>query len=84
MQIRITAAKEQARAGTLSQQFIAGGPAEVKTKLSKRWIVVALVAGAVAGGVGGGLAGKSGPGRAPASSAPPVTVGVPAISLGRP
>jgi hypothetical protein len=88
-QIRITAAKEQARAGTLARQFIEGGGAAAKPKLSKRWILVGLVVGGVAGGVGAGMAGKPAPARPvpPASlvmAGPPVTVGTPVVSVGRP
>jgi hypothetical protein len=84
-QIRITAAKEQARAGTLSRQFIEGGTAAAKPKHSKRWIVVGLVAAGLAGGVGAGMAGKSVPARpSPTTPGPPVTVGPPVVSLGRP
>ena len=81
-QIRITAAKEQARAGTLSRQFI-DGAARVKPKLGKKWIVAGLVAAGVAGGLGAGMAGRSA-GARPAPAGPPVTIGDPAISVGRP
>ena len=86
-QIRITAAKEQARAGTLSRQFIEGGAAaSVKPKSSRRWIVVGLVAAGVAGGVGASLGGHSAPAHTAAAPPPgaPVTVGPPVITLGRP
>ena len=81
-QIRITAAKEQARAGTLARQFIEGGTAEVKPKISKRWIALGVVAAGLAGGIGAGMTGKTKP--APVSTGPAVSVGPPVISLGRP
>jgi hypothetical protein len=82
-QIRITAATEEARAGTLSRQFIEARGAAAKQKLSKRWILVGLVAAGVAGGVGAGMAAKPAPGRT-ASPVPTVSVGPPVITLGRP
>ena len=86
--IRITAAKDQARAGTLARQFIEGGPAataSVKGKSSKRWIVLGLVAAGVAGGLGAsGRGGKTAAPVATAPAGPPVSVGPPVISLGRP
>jgi hypothetical protein len=87
-QVRITAAKEQARAGTLSRQYIAGPAAgrepAVKAKSGKKWIVVGLVAAAVAGGLGAGVAGRSTAAHAgPAPpTAPAVTIGPPLITVG--
>jgi hypothetical protein len=83
-QIRITAAKDQARAGTLSRQFI-DGTARVKPKSGKKWIVVGLVAAGVAGGLGAAVAGGSAAAHpAPAPASPPVSIGSPTISVGRP
>ena len=96
-QIRIVASKEQARAGMVSFQYIAGpgsGAAAATAGSShgyRKWIVAALLAG---GGAAAGIvaAGKSGstpaPGTSSASPAPvPVitlTIGAPAITVGKP
>jgi hypothetical protein len=81
-EIRITAAKAQARAGMISRQYVAGG--EAKARGSKRkWIVLAtLVAGAAAGGLsarGGGSSTPNAPGAPPSLS-----IGTPTITLRRP
>jgi hypothetical protein len=89
-QIRITAAKEQARAGTLVPQSIQGPegtPGQTllpKAKSGKKWVVVGLLAAGLAGGVGAGVAAR--PAR-PAITPPPaptVTIGPPSVSVGRP
>lgn len=91
-QIRILASKEQARAGTVSFQYIAepkGGAAILSTPQTgrKRWIAVAaaVAGGAVAGIVAtrGGTA-TAAP-SAPVPPSPPVlTIGVPVITVGKP
>lgn len=96
-QIRITASKEQARAGTVSFQYIAepkgGAPAVGAASPSrKKWVVLAaILVGAAAGGVAAGVSGGS-RGVTPSaaiipSAAPvptPLTIGTPAITVGRP
>jgi hypothetical protein len=89
-QIRITAAKEQARAGTLARQSIEGPAAPAtgrallpKGKSSKKWMVVGLLAAGVAGGVGAGVAARPGTPH-PQPPAPTVTIGPPTVTLGRP
>jgi hypothetical protein len=97
-EIRIVASREQARAGTVSPQYIAelaGGaskPAAAGTAASTRphrrhgkWIAGAAVAG---GTVAALLAARSGGGTAaqpgtPAPAAPPV-MGTPVITVGKP
>jgi hypothetical protein len=88
-QIRITAAKDQARAGTLVRQFIAGPaaasgrPVVSKPKSKKKWIVLSVLAAGVAGGLGAGIAAHpSAHPPAPAPVPPPVTIGPPVVSLG--
>jgi hypothetical protein len=83
-QIRITAAKEQARAGTLSRQFSEGTP-ELKKQSGKnrKWLVVGLVAAGVAGGLGAKMAGQSSTSH-PVPAAPAMTIGDPSISVGKP
>jgi hypothetical protein len=85
-QIRIVASKEQARAGTVSFQYVGelkAGPGNGRRK----WVAIAAV---VAGGaLAGALAtGRSGPGPVaavvPAVSAPVLTIGTPSISVGKP
>jgi hypothetical protein len=89
-QVRITVSKDQARAGTLARQFIGNTstPAGqstgfVKTKSSKKWIVVALLAAGVAGGLGAEASGRFARSRPPAAP-PTVSVGAPTISVGAP
>jgi hypothetical protein len=92
-QIRIVASKEQARAGTVSFQYIAeaksgaanapsrpagaGARAHSRTK----WIVAAMLVGG--GAAAGILAGRSG-GGAMAATSSPVTPASPALSIGAP
>jgi hypothetical protein len=94
-QVRIVASKEQARAGIVSFQYIAepgGGaaatPSASGTRHRTRWIAIAaLVAGGAAAGI---LAGRSGASSsasppAPASVAVPVlSIGTPAVTVGKP
>jgi hypothetical protein len=90
-QIRIVASKEQARAGTVSFQYIAElkpGMAAKATAASsshtRRWMVIAGVIGA--GAVGGLLASHGG--STPASPTPPTppafSIGSPTLSVGKP
>jgi hypothetical protein len=91
-QLRILASKEQARAGTVSFQYIAEPKSGVATAVKapaarKRWIAVAV---AVAGGAVAGVAATRGnspapPATVPSGSALPVlTIGTPSITVGRP
>jgi hypothetical protein len=92
-QIRITASKEQARAGTLARQFIAG-PEQTpgralrsKAKSGRKWMVVALMAAGLAGGVSVGVAMRPAAAVAAAHPAPPapaLTIGPPVVTVGRP
>ncbi|MFY9728210.1 MAG: hypothetical protein WB579_10290 [Bryobacteraceae bacterium] len=88
MEIRIVASKEQARAGTVSFQYIAGDSPGVATAAKqkgrwhprKKWLIVAAVAGA--GAAGGALAlTHSSPGSASTAT---LTIGPPSITVGRP
>jgi hypothetical protein len=85
-QVRIFASKEQARAGMASFQYVAEtAPAAVKahSRSHAKWI--GIVAGVAAGGIAGGvLAGRS---NTAAAATPPtgtVSIGTPAISVGKP
>ena len=89
-QIRIVAAKEQARAGIVSFQYIAAaaGAAPVPAAAASarhrtRWLVVAaLVGGGAAAGI---LAGHSGGSAAgPPASAPMAATAPPPLSIGNP
>jgi len=90
-QIRILASKEQARAGTVSFQYVAesrGGAAKGTAAPASRrkWIVVAVV---VAGGALGCMVAARGsaasPAAVPAVTVPPVlSIGSPAITVGKP
>lgn len=88
-QIRIVASKEQARAGTVSFQYVGelkGGSVTVTGH--RKWVAIAALAG---GGLLAGVlaAGRSGPGpvpavTAPVPAAPVLTIGTPSISVGKP
>jgi hypothetical protein len=89
-QIRIVASKEQARAGTVSFQYI-GLPGTRATKTAsatnhRKWIAIAAAAGG--GTIAGVLASRSGttPGTGTVVPLPPpvLTIGTPAISVGKP
>jgi len=98
-QVRIVAAKEQARAGIVSFQYIAepaGGAAPVTAgagaRHRTRWIAIAALAGG--GALDGVLAGRSAsapssaaaqaaPG-APLGSTPTLSIGTPTITIGKP
>jgi hypothetical protein len=94
--IRITAAKDGVRAGTLSRQYIAAGAAPARgaapagKSSKKKWIVLAAIAaGAAAGGIAargkGSAAGPPAPPGSPAPAPPSITIGAPAeISIGAP
>jgi hypothetical protein len=87
-EIRITAVKGQARAGTVSSQFLSdaveardAAPAKTRAGHKMLWISV-IVAGAAVAGVAGVVSGK-GTAAAPAGSAvTPLQIGSPTISLG--
>jgi hypothetical protein len=90
-QIRIVASKEQARAGTVSFQYVGelkGGTtarAGRTTAGRRKWIAIAAVAGG--GAVAGVLAsrGSGGTAASPVTpSAPVLTIGAPVISVGKP
>lgn len=99
-QIRVVAVKEQARAGVLSQQYIAeskSAAASAKTSASAghrraRWIAIAaIVAGSAAAGAFSAVRQSPAPASAPSAppaagaiSAPPVSIGVPTSSVGKP
>ena len=96
-QVRITASREQARAGTVAFQYISGTgggapAAPAATRSGRKWIWLAVAAGAAA--AGGIAAGASGGHAAAAAAVPPaamvtlpaptVAVGPPSITVGKP
>ena len=88
-EIRIVASKEQARAGTVSFQYIAGtSPGAVTAKGGghhrKKWLIVAAVAGAGAAGGAMALTRASPAPAAAAESGPVFTIGPPSITVGKP
>jgi len=95
-QIRITTSLEQARAGIVSFQYVAGvnegtaAAAESKTKSRSRWPWIALAVGAAAAGGIAASAGGGGHSTTTATaipqppSAPSLSIGGPTISVGRP
>ena len=88
-QIRIVASKEQARAGTVSFQYIGELKAgRAAPAAHRKWLVAAAIAGGCA--VAGVLASRDSGGAAGAEPAgappvpPAVTIGAPSISVGKP
>ena len=90
-QIRILASKEQARAGTVSFQYVAeprGGAAAASAAPAgrRKWFVLAA---AVAGGAAAGIlaAGRGAPAPVSAAvpaAAPVLSIGAPSITVGKP
>ncbi|MEK7408832.1 MAG: hypothetical protein AAB225_27525 [Acidobacteriota bacterium] len=88
--IRVTAVKDQARAGLVVSQYLAGAapgrksaPVTAGARARSRWLIItALAASAAGAGFAAGYARNGRPG--PAAAAPPVLVGPPTISIGRP
>jgi hypothetical protein len=94
-QIRITASKEQARAGTVSFQYIAGpqpgrtgAPFAAAPKSNNRkWVLLAVLAGAAIGGIAAGAGGSHGTAAASSSvttTTVPSAVVVVSTSIGTP
>jgi hypothetical protein len=93
-QIRIVASKEQARAGTVSFQYIAEGkPATTSLKRAGprsshtgRWIaIVAVIGGGAAGALMASRGGSTPPvAGEPAPVTPAFSIGSPNISVGKP
>lgn len=93
-QIRILASKEQARAGTVSFQYVAeprGGVATASTAPAgrRKWIAVAAaLAGVVVAGIvatRGGAASPAAAAAVPSAPVPPVlSIGTPSITVGKP
>ena len=99
-QIRVTAAKGQARAGTVVAQYLsqaaagkAGGgvaivPSANASKSRGKWVIVAVLAAgaAVGGGLAAGFSRGSTSGAVVASvTAPPtLTIGSPTVTIGKP
>jgi hypothetical protein len=85
-QIRIVASKEQARAGTVSFQYVAEPATASAPSHRKRWIAIAAAAGG--GAVAALVAARSGSTPAPtppsAPAPPPFSIGSPTISVGKP
>jgi hypothetical protein len=92
-QIRIIASKEQARAGTVSFQYIADAGSGVAAAGSARahpasrghgkWIAVAALVGA--GAAAGVVASRSGNGTPPSGAGgPTLTIGSPSLTVGKP
>ncbi len=90
-EIRIVASKEQARAGTVSFQYIAGtsasGAVATATARShwhprKKWLIVAAAVGV--GAAGGTLALSRSSSSAVATSAPVLSIGTPSVTVGKP
>lgn len=88
MEIRITAMKRTARAGTVCAMYLSDSPqarassAHMGPRGHKwLWIGLGIGAAAAAGIVGAGLAAKPGSSSAPAAS---VTIGTPTVIIGQP
>lgn len=90
LQVRVTAAKGESRAGTICSQYISDTPVAKSPKSGgggkRKWVVLAALAG---GGAAAGLAlGKRSATQKPAEAPPvatqPVQIGLPTISIGKP
>ncbi|MGB7760320.1 MAG: carboxypeptidase-like regulatory domain-containing protein [Bryobacteraceae bacterium] len=90
-EIRMVASKEQARAGTVTFQYIAGtspgaaaaAPAKGGRHHRKIWLMVAVAAGA--GAAGGAVAmTRASPANATAASATVLSIGPPSITVSKP
>ena len=97
VEIRITAVKDQARAGIICTQYLsesvpqstiapqAGGQGEFKVSHGgHKWLWLALVAGAAAGGAGFALGNSKGPSNSAPSAVTGVSIGAPSITIGHP
>jgi len=93
--IRIVASKEQARAGVISSQYVAepgSGAAASAGKRKAKWVIVAaLVGGGAAAGILSAGRGTAATPPAPPTvaiaggvTAPPVSIGPPSVTVGRP
>ena len=90
-QIRIIASKEQARAGVISNQYIADARSGMAAKARsgrRKWMAVAVVVGggAAAGILAAGRSGTAASPQAPASAESPSApaIGQPTITVGKP
>ena len=83
-EVHITAAKGQARAGTVCALYLREGqtPEAGSGHGSHRWLWVALAAAGAAGGAGIAARGSSGGGGSTAAAVNTVRIGTPTISLG--
>jgi hypothetical protein len=93
LEIRIVASKEQARAGTVSFQYIAGpSPGAAATAAAaaegghhrKKWLIVAAAVVAGAGAAGGAMALVRPAPAETTQSTPVLTIGPPSITVGKP
>ncbi len=83
LEIRVIAAKDGQRAGTVVVQHIAERPATVRqNRFSRKWLYIAGVA--AAGAVAGLSLNRSGAGRSPDSPPADVDIGAPTIIIGKP
>jgi hypothetical protein len=89
-QIRILASKEQARAGTVSFQYVAesrGAAAKADAAPSgrRKWIVVAAAVGGAVAGIVAMRGSAASPAAVPGAPVPPaLSIGSPSITVGKP
>ncbi len=87
VRIRVTAVKDQARAGVVFAQYLSAKPVrrpERRLSLRSRWVALtAVLAGAAAAGFAAGRGGNPKPAAA-AAAPPPLSIGPPVISVGKP
>ena|SRR5271165_305184 len=89
-EIRITAVKGQAHAGTVCAVYLSkatdetgsSSPVKVARSLKWMWITLAVAGGAAVAVAAGAVAGKSSPPAGPTST--PTTIGTPTIVIGHP
>jgi hypothetical protein len=91
-QVRVTAVKNQIRAGTVVSQYVSesAGPrpsAATGSGGKRKWLAIAAIAGGAAAGAFAGMRGRGGPGSASPSAPVPTTppqIGTPSITVGGP
>jgi hypothetical protein len=87
-EIRVTAAKDSVRAGMLSRQYVAGAKGSVAGTPSgssrRKWYIIAAVAAGVAASGAVVSSGGSTPAPAAVPAPPPLSIGAPSISIGKP
>lgn len=85
-QIRVTAVKDEIRAGTVVSQYVSNAP-QTRTMTSgarrRKWLTIAVIGAGAAAGLAVGM-GRSSQSAGAGAATPPPQIGAPTISIGRP